>query len=229
MKEKIRDCILKLGADVCGFASIDRFLNAPKGFHPKDIFDECKTVIVFAVALPKGLFHVDSRLIYGHFNEISCQMVDKTAFQTAIFIEKKFDKIAVPLPCDTPYEFWDEEKLEGRGLISMKHAAEKAGLGRIGKNSLLINKQYGTMLTIGAVLTNMAIISDPIAEKICIDSCSLCIKNCPMKALDISGVNQKECRTHTYGSTKRGFGTVDCNVCRTVCPRRYGIDQIKCK
>jgi epoxyqueuosine reductase QueG len=224
VKEQIRDCILKLGADVCGFASVDRFSNAPKGFHPIDIFEECKTVIVFAVALPKGLLQVDSRLIYAHFNEISCPMVDKIAFQTAIIIEKNYNKIAVPLPCDTPYEYWDEESMEGRGLISMKHAAEQAGLGRIGKNSLLINKQYGNMLTIGAVLTNVDIPSDPLSESFCIDSCNICINNCPVKALDGIGAKQKECRTSTYGSTKRGFGTVDCNKCRTICPRRYGID-----
>lgn len=224
MKEQIRDCILRLGADVYGFASIDRFSNAEKGFHPIDILEECKTVIVIAIALPKGLLHVDSRLIYAHFNEKSCTMVDKIAFQTAILIEKDYDKIAVPLPCDTPYEYWDEERMEGRGLISMKHAAEQAGLGRIGKNSLLINKQYGNMLTIGAVLTNIDITSDPLSESFCLESCNICIKNCPIKALDGIGVKQKECRTNTYGSTKRGFGTVDCNKCRTICPRRYGID-----
>ncbi|ABX43496.1 epoxyqueuosine reductase [Lachnoclostridium phytofermentans] len=181
MKEQIRDCILSLGADVCGFASVDRFSNAPKGFRPLDIFEECKTVIVFAVALPKGLLHVDSRLIYAHFNEISCPMVDKIAFQTAIMIEKNYDKIAVPLPCDTPYEYWDEESMEGRGLISMKHAAEQAGLGRIGKNSLLINRQYGNMLTIGAVLTDLEITSDPLSESFCIDSCNICINNVLLK------------------------------------------------
>lgn len=27
------------------------------------------------------------------------------------------------MPCDNPYEYWDEEKLQGKGLISMKHTA----------------------------------------------------------------------------------------------------------
>ena len=35
-------------------------------------------------------------------------------------------------------------------------------------------------------------------------------------------VDQKRCRINTYGKTARGFDTVDCNNCRTVCPMRFG-------
>lgn len=223
MKEQIRESILNYGADLCGFAAIDRFSEAPKGFHPTDIYKECKSVIVIAVALPKGLSHVDSRFIYAHYNEMSCSFVDKIAFQTAVLLEKDYGKIAVPLPCDSPCEYWDEEKMEARGLLSMKHAAALAGLGHIGKNSLLINRQYGNMLTIGAVLSNLEITSDPICENICIEACNLCIKNCPANAINESGVKQKACRLNTYSKSKRGYGTVECNKCRTICPRRFGI------
>ena len=54
MKEDIRDCILDLGADVCGFAQAERFAESPKGFSHIDIWQECKSVISVGVALPKG-------------------------------------------------------------------------------------------------------------------------------------------------------------------------------
>lgn len=225
MKEQLREAILNFGADTCGFAAIGRFEHAPEGFHPQDIFADCKSVIVIGVALPKGLLNVDSRIIYAHFNEITFPMVDKTAFQTARYIENNFGKIAVPLPCDGPYEYWNNEKMEGRGLISMKHAAVQAGLGTLGKNSLLLTKKYGSLLTIGAVLTDLELEPDPLAESICIEGCDLCLRNCPVQALDGIGANQKACRTKAYGKTERGFGTVDCNKCRTICPRRFGIDM----
>jgi len=63
MKEEIREKVLNYGADICRIAGIERFAGAPEGFHPRDIFPGCKSVIVFGVALPKGLYMVDSRLM----------------------------------------------------------------------------------------------------------------------------------------------------------------------
>lgn len=223
VKEELRKTVIGLGADVCGFAAMDRFADAPKGFHPADLFGACRTVIVFGIALPKGLSMVAPRFIYGHFNDDVCHEIDRIAFAAAKTIESRFEGAAVPLPCDTPYEYWDADNLEGRGLMSMKHAAVCAGLGTLGKNTLLLNRDYGNMLIIGAVLTDLALASDPLAPCICKTECHLCIDSCPAGALDGTRANQKKCRTNTYGTTARGFGTVDCNICRTVCPRKYGI------
>ena len=43
------------------------------------------------------------------------------------------------MPCDNPYEYWDEDKLEEKGLISMKHTAILCGIDSLGKNTLLLN------------------------------------------------------------------------------------------
>lgn len=222
MENKIKEILLNFGADVCGIANISRFSEAPAGFHPRDIFPDCKSVIVFGMVLPKGITKVEPRLIYGHFNYATCPEVDWIAFRAAKEIERLFDGYAVPLPSDGPYEYWDAEKLEGRGLISMKHAAVLTGLGTLGKNTLLLNEKYGNMLTLGAVLTELDLDSDPLAESICIDDCNLCIKNCPAQALDGQRVNQKKCRPNTYGTNSRGFNTVNCNKCRVVCPMKFG-------
>jgi epoxyqueuosine reductase QueG len=222
MKETIRSLVLELGADVCGFAQVDRFIDAPAGFHPADLFSRCRTVIALGLAIPDGLLHVDSRLIYGYYNEFICQKVDEIALEAARLIERQHGCRAVPLPCDSPYEYWDAEKMEGRGLLSMKHAAVLAGLGTLGKSTLLLNVQYGNRLTVGAILTNLELESDSLAEPICIEGCNQCIKHCPSQALDGTRVDQKKCRTYTYGKTARGFSTTNCNVCRVVCPLASG-------
>lgn len=222
MKDAIRGLILGLGADECGFAGIERFDGAPAGFHPKDIFPGCKTVIAFGVALPKGLFQVPPRLIYGHFNYGCCPRVDGIALLAAKAIERLTGCAAVPVPSDGPYEFWDAEAMEGRGLISMKHAAALAGLGALGKNTLLLNERYGNRLTLGAVLTDCALPSDPPAESVCLRDCRLCVDSCPVHAIEDGRVIQKRCRTNTYGRNARGYDTVDCNTCRAVCPMRDG-------
>lgn len=227
MKNQIKELILSLGADVCGAANVDRFSEAPTGFHPKDIFHNCLSVIVFGIALPKGLLKVEPRLIYGHFNYGVCPEVDWIALKAAKEIERRYGLYAVPLPSDGPYEYWDAEKMEGRGLISMKHAAVLAGLGNLGKNTLLLNEKYGNLLTLGAILTELGLESDPLAESICIETCDLCIKNCPSEALDGQRANQKICRLNTYGTNARGFNTVNCNKCRVVCPMRFGKEKSK--
>lgn len=222
MKNQIKKFILSIGADVCGIANVDRFSETPAGFHPRDIFPDCKSVIVFGIALPKGLTKVEPRLIYSHFNYGTCPNVDWVAFRAAKEIERFCSGYAVPLPADGPYEYWDEEKLEGRGLISMKHAAVLAGVGTLGKNTLLLNEKHGNLLTLGAVLTDLNLDSDPLAESICIEGCNMCIKNCPTRALDGQRANQTKCRLNTYGTNSRGFDTVNCNKCRVVCPMRFG-------
>lgn len=65
-KETIREKIMGLGADICGFGGIERFAEAPENFRPTDLYADCKSVISVGIALPKGLFRVDSRLLYGH-------------------------------------------------------------------------------------------------------------------------------------------------------------------
>lgn len=225
MKNEIKKMILEMGADVCGIADMERFDGAPRGYHPEDIYKECRSVIVAGIALPRGVMEVEPRLIYGHFNYQAAVHVDTVTFRAAKEIEKRYGGIAVPMPADSPYEYWDKERLEGKGLISMKHAAVAAGLGTMGKSSLFLNKEYGTLLTLGAIFTNMELEADPLSDPVCIEGCRLCIKNCPVQALDGKTTDQKKCRQNTYGKTDRGFDTVDCNKCRKVCPRCYGIGK----
>lgn len=217
-KEKIREMVLSYGADLCGFAHIDRLGMAPDGFKPTDIYGDCKSVISFGVALPQGLAKVNPRLIYGYYNYFSCPEVDLIAFKSAKWIEQSFHCNAIPIPCDVPYEYWDSEKMEGRGLLSLKHLAVQAGLGLMGKSTLFIHQNFGNMVTLGAILTDMELQSDPLSQNLCIANCRKCIDSCPVNAIDNGTVNQKLCRVHTYGKTARGFDTVDCNQCRIVCP-----------
>jgi epoxyqueuosine reductase QueG len=227
MKEEVREIVKSFGADLCGFANIDRFEDAPAGFSPPDILPVCKTVISFAFALPQGLMKVPPRLIYGHYNYSSCPEVDMIALKSAKKIEEMFQCVAVPIPCDNPYEYWDVEKTEGKGLLSMKHLAVKAGLGTLGKSTLLLNEHFGNMLTLGAILTDLDLPSDELAKNICIEDCKRCIDSCPVGAISNNGVNQKACRQNTYGKTARGFDTVDCNLCRTVCRVNCGDTRLK--
>ena len=222
MEQYIKEKAYKLGANVCGIGTIDRFSGVPEGFSPLDLYDKCKSVIAVGVALPKGVYEVEPRLIYGHFNALTCVMVDTLTLNLAKEIEQKYGCVAVPVPCDAPNEYWEADNMTAKGLMSMKDAAVFCGLGSIGKSTLLLNESYGNRLTIGAILTDMEFVADPIQEDLCISGCNLCVKGCPVQAIVDGKVIQKKCRLNTYGKTARGFDTVDCNKCRAVCPMRYG-------
>jgi epoxyqueuosine reductase QueG len=222
IEEQIKKIVLSQGADLCGIAGIDRFVHAPVSFHPLDIYRECKSVVVLAKRLAKGLSYINPRIVYNHANQLNVNAIDRITCEASIAIEQ-LGCIAVPLPCDGPYEYWEKDNLKGKGLISMPHAAVLAGLGSLGKNLLLINELYGNFLTLGAILTNLELKSDSLPDELCIKNCRLCLDNCPVKALDGKTVNQKLCRPHTYATNDRGFNVVNCNMCRTICPMKFGL------
>lgn len=225
MVEAIKALFLNAGADLCGVANVAAFSGTPEGFHPRDLYADCRSVVVFAKAIPKGATLVDPRIIYQHYNALGPVELDRIAFLAAGRLEADFPgTIAVPIPADNPYEYWVAETREGKGILSMKHAAVLAGLGTLGKSTLLLNRRYGSRLSIGAVLTNLDLPSDPPAESICIECCRLCIDNCPAHAIGEGSVNQLLCREHTYAVNGRGFHITNCNACRSKCPRVFGCE-----
>ena len=107
-EEQIKKIILNQGADLCGISNIDRFANTPIGFHPSDIYKDCKSVIVFAKRLPKGLAYINPRIIYKHVNDLSKNEVDTITYEASIAIEQ-LDCVTVPLPCDGPVDYWKKK------------------------------------------------------------------------------------------------------------------------
>ncbi|MDF2565814.1 MAG: hypothetical protein K0Q53_2218, partial [Massilibacillus sp.] len=216
----------ELGADLCGIASVERFADAPAGFHPTDIFKECKSVIVIAVRMPISMFASSSQGIYtfAHF-----RVFDKLNSITFNLTEKleKCEISAVPVPASEPYEYWDESRRHGQGILSLKHAAVRAGLGSMGKNTLLVNTQFGNMILLGAVLSSKEFEPDKMAnDQACIPGCRICLDNCPASALDGNTIEQSKCRS-VCGKTTEGGGFVySCNLCRTLCPHKQGVKLV---
>lgn len=226
MKKKVKDLALDLGADLCGLAHIQAFREAPAGFHPSDILGSCRSVLVLAKRLPRGAAGVDPRIVYNRANELCLLEVDRIAFLMAAELDK-WGVTAVSLPSDGPYDHWEPEVLRGRGVLSLRHAAVLAGLGRLGRNTLVINEKLGNMMAIGAVLTDLELKTDPPAAQLYRPKCRRCQEVCPALALGEKDapqtVDQSRCRPQAYGTNPRGFGVVNCNDCRVSCPLAFGL------
>jgi epoxyqueuosine reductase QueG len=73
------------------------------------------------------------------------------------------------------------------GDISLRHAAVQSGLGVFGRHNLVIHPRFGSRLSFTALLTELALESDPpLKEELCND-CGLCVEACPGRALDTEG------------------------------------------
>jgi epoxyqueuosine reductase len=73
---------------------------------------------------------------YHHMMITFYNKLDFIANETANYLEQQ-GKAAIPIPSDDPYFDWNPDKVHGRGDLSHKHAAQAAGIGKLGKNSLL--------------------------------------------------------------------------------------------
>ena len=219
----LREIVKALGADLCGIAPTKRFSEAPEGFSPTDIYKDCKSVIVFAKRLPTESLFISNCVPYTQESNIMMQEVDRLGMELILKLENYGIK-TVLIPSDDPYEHWEPERSYGRAILSLRHAGHLAGLGVLGRNTLLMNKDYGNMVQIGAVLVDIELQEDPIATyEGCPPDCSICIDSCPQKALDGKTVNQQLCRPLSNYRTQKGYILKRCNLCRRVCPQSAGI------
>jgi len=121
--------------------------------------------------------------------------------------------------------------MDGNYLVVAPLVAQDAGLGEIGRNGILITKEYGQRVRLGVVTTDMPLIPDERSDfgiKEFCKICNKCPKTCPGKAIpdgdmrEINGqlrwqIEQEKC----YGMWRR-LGT-DCGVCLSTCPFSQGV------
>ncbi len=111
--------------------------------------------------------------------------------------------------------------------LNEKLCAAQGGLGVIGKNSLLINKKYGSYVFIGVLLSSLKVSSSTAVPKGCI-GCNECTKHCPAAAINDRGINPKACLSalsqkksiteeelHLLSKAGVCWG---CDICQKVCP-----------
>lgn len=217
--QKVKEIILSLGADLCGIASLDRFADSPKGFHPLDVFPACKSVISFGCRFPVGTLLCNSHTPYTRVRNSITPKMDAIALNFCIEMEKH-GIMCVPIP--TNESEWDKNTDRWRSIISQKHAAQAAGLGTIGRHSLLITPEFGSMVWLGAVLCAQELEADPLKENIC-TNCNLCVNACPVNALEAPEINQQACWDHAFGDDEETQNwRIACHKCRDICPYNLG-------
>ncbi|MBP7865044.1 MAG: epoxyqueuosine reductase [Acidobacteria bacterium] len=211
-----------LGAEACGIASVERFDGAPAGFHPTEVWPDCRSVVVFLKSMPAEVLLAGLPVPYTHAASLMYAELDRLGLDLCRALEARGVR-ALPVPCDTPYVHWEPERSHGMGVLSMRHAARLAGLGILGRNTLLIHPTFGNRVYIGAVLMAENLEADPLVDDFrCPARCRKCLEACEPKALDGVTVDQSRCRAHSFARVGRGFDLYRCCECRRACPLREG-------
>lgn len=114
------------------------------------------------------------------------------------------------------------------GKVLEKRWAEYSGIGWQGKNTILINKKYGSWVFIGAIVTTLEIDPSTAHKDLCGD-CTLCLDSCPNQALYATRrLDFRKCITHltvndkekVYSDDTKTYGgyIYACDICQNVCP-----------
>lgn len=249
LKQEIIQTAKEIGIDKIGFTTAESFdylksslecqkrMGRTTGFehqvleerlYPEKIFNQPKSIIAIALAYPsrqKNPFPQERENRRGQFARASWGkdyhfiLRDKMT-QLIDFIKSRVETATFKPMVDT-------------GELIDVVTAQRAGLGFIGKNGLLITKEFGSYVYLGEIITDIAFEPDEPLENGC-GECTRCITACPPKALMgdgcLNGVQCLSYQTQTKGYMPESFRKkithviYGCDICQMVCPYNKGID-----
>jgi epoxyqueuosine reductase len=166
-----------LGLDLFGVADIQavkqEFVVSPK------LLEKLDKAVVLGGRLSKTvlaeLLEAPTRLYSYHYRTLN-SLLDQSALKTTLFIESQ-GYLALPVPTSQILD-WKKQT----GHLSHKKMGELAGLGWVGRNNMLVNKDLGSQFRLVTILTDMPLEFDQPSKENC-GSCHLCVEVCPAKAI----------------------------------------------
>ncbi len=223
MNADLQEFQIEVEADVAGIVSIENIAQQRLVDDSLKILPETNSIVVLATEIfPEVLNQTRPERITGqasmndlytvHLDYINGRLT-KAAYDIAKACRSNGMK-ALPLSavgCPTDARFM-------QAVLSYKHSAQAAGLGYIGRNSLLLTYDFGPRVRLSCCLTEAKF--KPLVKKTdtnkCTD-CSICIKGCPSGALQMPAegeaysINKFTCASFRYAAG-------GCAECVRLCP-----------
>ena len=185
---------------------------------PKAILPECRSILVLGCPYPAPRGNVKGGNIAAY--ALNKDYHDVLEDRLQLLMENIEDQVGEAIP-----NRWYVDT----GPILEKELAMRAGLGWIGKNTTLINKEIGSYFFIAEILLGLDLLTDlPNTEQFC-GTCTRCLDTCPTGAL-IKPYTLDANRCISYLTiehrgdiaeemrSRMGDWIFGCDICQIVCP-----------
>ncbi|HZJ98370.1 MAG TPA: tRNA epoxyqueuosine(34) reductase QueG [Tissierellaceae bacterium] len=193
---------------------------------PKLTFPDCKSIIVLGLSYNVDYKNDKSNILVGSLSRSSWGLDYHNVLKDKI--EELIREIKNEM--DFSYKYFVDT-----GPLVDRELARKAGIGYYGKNCSIINKEYGSFIFLGYILTDLHIESREKEEEDACGDCNLCIKACPTGALNGDyTMNPKICISYLTQTKdviteelleKMGNQIYGCDSCQLVCPKNRGVKK----
>jgi epoxyqueuosine reductase len=226
-KHFIQEMKSKLDVEMIGVASVETSNSKELRERAAFLLPSVKSVVVLGketfrevIALlgpSKGAGEAERGELLGVHADYINGRLNRAVHELAIFFRKEGYR-SLPLPAAVGF-ITDQRYL--MSLFSYKHAAQLAGLGTIGRHSLLITPEFGPRARLACLLTEASVEATPMEQKDYCVNCDACIRECPAQALVVPkpgeaySINKFACRSY------RQAGLV-CSVCLKACDEVLG-------
>jgi epoxyqueuosine reductase len=154
----------------------------------------------------------------------------------SVYLGQLLEKYAQAITLLTPQKPQYIKVVAGNAPVLEKALAAKAGIGWYGKNSILIDNNYGSFFFLGEIFIDLPLpIDQPIANRC--GNCTKCISNCPTGAIIAPyQIDARRCISYLTGVYKGiipvelrpliGTKIFGCDLCQQVCPWNKGKNLI---
>jgi epoxyqueuosine reductase len=209
--------------------------------HPTGVLEGCQTVIMLGLPYESHPDTTPSKRhpeTTRHTNRQSARIGHYASGQEDYHnvIRRKLNQIIAQIEPSVPPSRW-------RGVVDTaplleRDFAQLAGLGWVGKNTLVMNRTWGSYFFLAALLTDLQLDSEPDTATDHCGSCTACLDACPTDAFPQAYVlDASRCISYLTiehrGSIEpelrplMGDWIFGCDVCQTVCPwNRKRLDDV---
>ena len=156
----------------------------------------------------------ENSLYWHHVYNVVTPALDRLSLRIALELQTEGHR-AFPIPASQPY---NRETL--KGVFSHKLASRLAGLGWIGKSSLLLTPDFGPRVRFTSVLTDAPLSPGFPLDTTC-GNCRECVVSCPAGAIknrEFCPDEPVEMRVNTRACAEYRVAH-SCGICVAKCPR----------